>query len=110
MTTPGPKSGSHVGKITRCCSVEAASSTIWRIRTRCTSPSCAAPKPALSCVAPMPRRPLHYLGYEPSSRRRTWAPAAVLNAVDNALRSYGAQIERIPVLPEGVVATILEHQ
>jgi aerobic carbon-monoxide dehydrogenase large subunit len=38
------------------------------------------------------------------------APAAVLNAVNNALRSYGAQIDHIPVLPDDVVATILEHQ
>ena len=38
------------------------------------------------------------------------APAAVLNAVNNALRSYGAQIDHIPVLPEDVVATILEQR
>jgi len=38
------------------------------------------------------------------------APAAVLNAVNNALRGYGAQLNHIPVLPEDVVATILEQQ
>jgi len=37
------------------------------------------------------------------------APAAVLNAVNNALRGYGAQLDHIPVLPEDIVATILEH-
>ena len=38
------------------------------------------------------------------------APAAVLNAVNNALRGYGARLNHIPVLPEDVVATILEQQ
>ncbi len=38
------------------------------------------------------------------------APAAVLNAVNDALRSFGAQIDHIPVLPEDVIAAIEEKR